>query len=363
MSTLKKVISLVLCLSLLAGSFAFAGDLIMPKAAAEEPTEVVLGSKPLKTYADLADKYDKFIYIGVDVYELTTDDKGETVATLTDGKVKAGQWLEYRETILSDLWIGNINTFYLYDNRFFDITRTSTVAGDSALSENGYETGITSVYSDTEAHTFNASHPMVVEKVPTVGYTSSPCSSQSYFQNGYTLIDESVYTNLDQAGQVVTYSATATTTALDMTTDAWYLKWYAKVLDEPTVTEATSYSPYSLYKISPMNGTSTTMGDSRVPGNIASSTVNDGGAAPARTTCKNMNVAAQFKSITFLCEDSYTNFVIEVPEEEPAEEASEEPVEEEEEYTVTEYVPPVREEKRKPDNMVKPEMDEEGMTA
>ena len=37
--------------------------------------------------------------------------------------------------------------------------------------------------------------------------------------------------------------------------------------------------------------------------------------------------------------------------------------EEEEEYTVTEYVPPVREEKRKPDNQVKPETDSEGMTA
>ena len=51
--------------------------------------------------------------------------------------------------------------------------------------------------------------------------------------------------------------------------------------------------------------------------------------------------------------------VIEEPAEEPAAEAEEE----EEEYTVTEYVPPVREEKRKPDNMVKPQQDEEGMTA
>ncbi len=61
----------------------------------------------------------------------------------------------------------------------------------------------------------------------------------------------------------------------------------------------------------------------------------------------------------------------EIAEEEPEEEEvyeepapAEEPEEEEEEkYTVTEYVPPVREEKRKPDNQVKPETDSEGMTA
>lgn len=52
----------------------------------------------------------------------------------------------------------------------------------------------------------------------------------------------------------------------------------------------------------------------------------------------------------------------EIPEEEPAPEVPAEE-EEEEEYTVTEYVPPVREEKRKPDNQVKPETDGEGMTA
>ncbi|MBR2640444.1 MAG: hypothetical protein IKD39_07755, partial [Oscillospiraceae bacterium] len=50
--------------------------------------------------------------------------------------------------------------------------------------------------------------------------------------------------------------------------------------------------------------------------------------------------------------------------EEPAPEVPAEEPEEEEEYTVTEYVPPVHEKKeRKPDNQVKPEMDEEGMTS
>jgi len=59
----------------------------------------------------------------------------------------------------------------------------------------------------------------------------------------------------------------------------------------------------------------------------------------------------------------------EIPEEEPEEVIEEEPApaeapaEEEEEYTVTEYVPPVHEQKRKPDNQVKPETDAEGMTA
>ena len=49
--------------------------------------------------------------------------------------------------------------------------------------------------------------------------------------------------------------------------------------------------------------------------------------------------------------------------EEPAAEEAPAEEEEEEEYTVTEYVAPVREERRKPDNQVKPETDSEGMTA
>ncbi|MBQ7124675.1 MAG: pseudouridine-5'-phosphate glycosidase [Oscillospiraceae bacterium] len=75
-------------------------------------------------------------------------------------------------------------------------------------------------------------------------------------------------------------------------------------------------------------------------------------------------------------EEEVIEEVVEEPAEEEIEEETEEPAEEEavteepapeeeeeEEYTVTEYVPPVREEKRKPDNMVKPEMDGEGMTS
>ena len=75
-------------------------------------------------------------------------------------------------------------------------------------------------------------------------------------------------------------------------------------------------------------------------------------------------------------EEEVIEEVVEDPAEEEIEEETEEPAEEEavteepapeeeeeEEYTVTEYVPPVREEKRKPDNMVKPEMDGEGMTS
>ncbi|MBQ8015691.1 MAG: hypothetical protein IJ264_05855, partial [Clostridia bacterium] len=66
MSKFKKVISIMLCIALFAGSFAFLGDLVATKVAAtdEAPTSNV------DSFASLAAENDNFIYVGVDVYEL-----------------------------------------------------------------------------------------------------------------------------------------------------------------------------------------------------------------------------------------------------------------------------------------------------
>ncbi|MBO5230573.1 MAG: hypothetical protein J6B52_04060, partial [Clostridia bacterium] len=108
MSTFKKVISIVLCFSLLAGSFAFLGDLIVPKASAAGETHIT------KTYDELDAAYNNFIYLGIDVYEVRN---GE----LTDGYVQPGDWLEYRMTLLSDMYIGQSLPIFVYDRDFFDV--------------------------------------------------------------------------------------------------------------------------------------------------------------------------------------------------------------------------------------------------
>ena len=113
MSTFKKVISIVLCFSLLAGSFAFLGDLIVPKASAAGETHIT------KTYDELDAAYNNFIYLGIDVYEVGN-------GMLTDGYVNAGDWLEYRMTILSDMYIGQSYPLVVYDKDFFDIRVVSS---------------------------------------------------------------------------------------------------------------------------------------------------------------------------------------------------------------------------------------------
>ena len=83
MSTFKKVVSLMLCFAMLLGTVAIAGNsIVAPKAyAAEAPVSGI------DSYADLAAKYDNFVYLGLEFYEKNSD--GEY--TLTDYKVQPGQ--------------------------------------------------------------------------------------------------------------------------------------------------------------------------------------------------------------------------------------------------------------------------------
>ncbi|MBQ2841579.1 MAG: hypothetical protein IJE72_00925, partial [Clostridia bacterium] len=59
MSTLKKVISLVLCVAMLAGSFVLVGDLAAPVASAEEVQVGATRTVKKSTDANKAEKSEK----------------------------------------------------------------------------------------------------------------------------------------------------------------------------------------------------------------------------------------------------------------------------------------------------------------
>ena len=117
MSTFKKVISIVLCLTMVFGTFAIAGDLFVPKASA------TVGESRVKTYAELEEAYGSdFIYYAIDVMEYDADGN----PYYTDHYVEAGDTLQIRHYIKMSRFMG-LSTFYLfYDADFFDIRNGET---------------------------------------------------------------------------------------------------------------------------------------------------------------------------------------------------------------------------------------------
>ena len=299
MSTLKKVLSLVLCISLLAGSFTMLGGLTTVASAAETPS-----THTIKSYADLCKDYDHFVYFGTEVREIEVDAAGNVTADngLTDGYVQPGQWLEYRAHIKSDMWVSTIVTGIQFDKRFFDAHATAKpVASES------YDVGAVG--------TMNDEHPMTSERGISVKYTVKPAANQNQFSGGYTKLDAATYANLDDAWQTTAYDVNVSTLASDISTDTWLYKFYAKVLDEPTVTEAKSYTEPSTWKISP--NASGTQGTPQVNSNLATGALlSELADAPARSTCKNMNltttngVGARFGVVTVLLTDADYTFVL-----------------------------------------------------
>ena len=305
MATFKRCLSAFLAIAMVFGMLSGMGNVFAPEASAAS----ALGSPTIKTYAELCSSYDHFVYFGTEVREIEVDDAGNVIADNgpTDGKVPAGQWLEYRAHIKSDMWVSTIVTGIQFDKRFFDAHATAKpVASES------YDVGAVG--------TMNDEHPMTSERGISVKYTVKPAASQNQFSGGYTKLDAATYANLDDAWQTTAYDVNVSTLASDISTDTWLYKFYAKVLDEPTVTEAKSYTEPSTWKISP--NASGTQGTPQVNSNLATGALlSELADAPARSTCKNMNltttngVGARFGVVTVLLDDACVNFEIEVPEE------------------------------------------------
>ncbi len=300
MSKFKKVLSIVLCFALLAGSFAFLGDLVVPKAAAADaPTSSV------KLYTDLETAYDKFIYVGADAYELELDADGKiTKATLTDGKVKAGSWLEYRMYIKSDMWIGANYPIFFYDKRFFDVRNITKM---EVATDETYEGNVpTSLY--------NTNHPVNDEHLLTNTLTASVCADITVYNNGTCELDEADYINADQVKPNISQDVTVNKNAYDMTVDEWLVNWYVRVQDAPTITETTVYSPAKIWRNNPRTLTSgTVQGDTRRTADVYSHltagcpTETD---APLATACKSLSTATYYNVVDLHLEDTYKTFTI-----------------------------------------------------
>ena len=106
MSTFKKVISIVLCIAMLAGSVSILGGLATPEAKAAE------GTSKIDSYESLAAAYNNFVYFGTEFYEIDiTKNADGTLGeasnhTLTDYYVDAGDYLEARLYLKSDMYHG-----------------------------------------------------------------------------------------------------------------------------------------------------------------------------------------------------------------------------------------------------------------
>ncbi|MBQ4626767.1 MAG: hypothetical protein IJB45_05890, partial [Clostridia bacterium] len=113
MSTFKKVISIVLCLTMVFGTFAVAGDLFVPKASA------TVGESRIPTFAKLKETYgDDFVYYGIDVMEYDADNN----PYYTDHYVQPGDKLQIQHTVKMTRYMGVGTSYLMFDAAFFDLT-------------------------------------------------------------------------------------------------------------------------------------------------------------------------------------------------------------------------------------------------
>ena len=114
MSNLKKVISLLLCLSMLAGMVAILDGAFVPTASAASAEPV---THKIKTMEQLNTEYgDKgFYYLGLEFYE----SNGKP----TDGYVQPGDTLEVRVYVKSSFYVNKLSTHYVFENTFFDVRK------------------------------------------------------------------------------------------------------------------------------------------------------------------------------------------------------------------------------------------------
>ena len=301
MSKFKKVISLVLCIAMLAGTITTLG-VVAPKASA------AAGETNVKTYAEIDADYNKFIYVGIDVIEVAN---GE----LTDGYVNAGDWLEYRMTILTDMYMGAAKPYLVYERDFFDvrvISSTNAKEGDS-YTNNDYETNT----KCESGKLMNADHPYSSANVPVYHNLTSMPASKAATVMGYCEIDSTTYSNWD-----LVFSSIATKTSeynynYPMADDAWYINWYVRVKNGLADGETgSSFSPEAIWQhnINP----ATNKGDGRRLATI--STADALGTSGSSVVLSNRYNVVQ----AVLLEDTYHTFTIgEAP---AVEEPGDEPV-------------------------------------
>ena len=287
MSKMKKVISLVLCIAMLAGTFTFLGDLVAPSASAAGTTNVA-------KYADLDKEYDKFVYVGIDVIEVAN---GE----LTDGYVQPGDWLEYHMTVLSDMYIGTSYPHLVYTKDFFDVrvvTSKNKPSHDN-YTNNDYEGN----KKFTDGTLMNPDHPYAAPNVATYHILTALPATKISTQMGYCEVDADTYANWDLVKSNVGITSSSWNHNFPMTEDTWWTCWYVRVKDGlADGTKGYSFSPESIWKhnINPDTG----KGDTRRLADVF--TADTEGTAGSSLTLSNRYTVVQH----VLLDDTYHTFEI-----------------------------------------------------
>ena len=226
MTKFKRCLSAFLAFTMVLGLFSGMGDVFAPKASAAGESNIT------KTYDELAAEYDNFIYLGVDVYEVAN---GE----LTDGYVNAGDWLEYRMTILSDMYIGQSYPLLVYDKVFFDIR---TVSSTTPATSDTYE-------ANSQTDLLNHEHPSYESGWCNNTLTSKPCSELPKYTDGTMGMAASLYEGWDQLKTNWKVSTTTKNEAFIMQEDTWFANWYVRVNEGlADGTTGVSQSRYDMYK-------------------------------------------------------------------------------------------------------------------
>ena len=243
MSTFKKIVSIMLCIAMLAGSFTMLGGLATPDASAAD------GTSKVKSYESLAAQYDNFIYLASDIYEIETEDgtlNTDTVAgseVLTDYYVEPGQILEERFYIKGDFYFGAITLINAYDNAFFDVTQVTTTAPNS----NGYSSKVSGPA--------NANHPVHISHVVKSALTTGSCAKTTWFGkvSGFSA-EELAQWDYIQDG--ITNSNEKTNTAFIFNSDEWLTSWRMKVKEGLTDgTTGTKFSAPGFWNCNSADGT------------------------------------------------------------------------------------------------------------
>ena len=220
MSKFKRALSVFLAIIMVFGSLSCLGTVVAPKASAAE------GTSKIDSYESLAAAYDKFIYFGTEFYEIdiTVNADGTygeaSNHILTDYYVDAGQILEARLYLKSDMYCGNGTFIVAYDNDFFDVRQ---MTADLPSAATGYSQGAVG--------TVNTNHPVYKSNGIKHGATSQNCGATNWMKvrSGYTQ-DELDSWDFTQNG--LTYTDNGQNSAYLFTSDEWVYSWYVKVRDD-----------------------------------------------------------------------------------------------------------------------------------
>ena len=278
----KRLLGILITLTMIIGLLAIT-------ASATENTPVI---PELKAYSELKSEYDNFVYYGIEVIEVSNGKP-------TDGYVSAGDWLEYRLTLLSDLYIGHSYPYIVYDNSFFDVhVITSTTPGDSYESNMKFTNG-------TLMNTDHSSAPPNIASYHTLtAITASTASTQL----GFCGIDSATYSGWDMVKSDYGFTSTVNDNTVTMTEDKWLVSWYARVKENlPAGKSGFSMSPSEIWKhnLNPSTG----KGDSRRLSDVTTSdTPGTVRSAKSLATAINTGLVEYV-----LLDDTRHSFVIEEP--------------------------------------------------